>query len=500
MTDHPAVRRTVALAALGLSLAAGAVDAQGAPQVERPIPFDAAGRVMVLTPTQAARWKLAPPPWPLGTDWREARLYEVAGGGAVLVAQRVDGAVARHVYTADELARLREAINTAITTLGAAEAEAGAATGFELSQPAGNVFVRNQVLLGLFAYGPATAALLSNSGGAAAGGGYLVAAGASYFVAAQTIRTRSVTRAQASLASHGGTRGGLAGAAIAAIANADGGPGYGAPILAGAIGGTIAGFRAARGLSDGEAATSGLGADLAALTTLGVGGALGAFEEKETRPPPRGEPPVENSGPEPKAKVALGSAVATGLVGYLVGPRYARGASYNVTAGDVSMIYSAAALGALASNAAFPDDGPERTGFALATAGVLGGAVLADRVFVKRADRTHAEGTLAQLGAAAGGLMGGGVALMSKAERQPAVALIAAGGAIGLVLADRLIAPARDAGAKRGVFRSSDAGGGRADTPRWSLSLVPAAATLGMAAMRDRGTGVVRAEVGRIGF
>jgi hypothetical protein len=444
--------------------------AQGvAPQVERPVPFDAAGRILVVTPTVASRWKLSAPDWPLGSDWKEARLFTTESGSTVLVVQRVDGAVARYAYAADQLTQLRRVIDAAIVAQGSNPDGTRGTSGLELSEPAGNVFVRNQTALGLLAYGPATAAILSDNG-AAAGGGYLLAAGSSFFVAARMVRNRSVSRAQTILAFHGGSRGGLMGAAIAAIANADGGPGYGAPILGGALGGTIAGFHAARGMSDGEAASSGLGADLSAVTTIGIAGAIGAFDDDTT---------YTKDGPPPRGKAALGSAIAAGLVGYFVGPRYARRSAYNVTAGDVDMVFTSAALGALAVNAAISDGTGRKTGFAVSTGGLLLGATLADRLMVRKADRTSADGTLAQLGAVAGMLMGGGVALIAETERQPAVAMVAAGGALGLVLADRLMRPAPDAGPKRGVLPSGNASGLNTSS-RLSLSVVPAATTIAL--------------------
>ncbi|MEQ1693754.1 MAG: hypothetical protein ABMA00_20870, partial [Gemmatimonas sp.] len=337
---------TAVLIAVALVWVPGTIRAQGrTPTVERPIAFDSAGRVLVLTPTLAVRWKLAAPEWPLGGDWKEARMFSTESGEGVLVVQRVDGAVARYLYGASEFVSLRRVIDAAALAFGSSEGSTRGTTGFELSEPAGNVFVRNQTVLGLVAYGPAMAAILSDNG-AAAGGGYLLAAGSAFFVAARTVRNRSVSRAQTILAFHGGTRGGLAGAAIAAIANADGGPGYGAPILGGALGGTIAGFQGARGMSDGEAASSGLGADLGAVTTIGVAGALGAFDDDTS---------YHKDGMPPRGKAALGGAIAAGLVGYFVGPRYARRSAYNVTAGDVDMVFTSAALGALAMNAAISD-------------------------------------------------------------------------------------------------------------------------------------------------
>ncbi len=434
---------------LSLTLLATALRAQGVPDIERPVPFDSAGRVTVVTPTLVARLALSAPAWPVTSGFREARLYARAGGGHVLVVTRVDGTVERHLLDGAAVASLSRAVGTALVARGRDDTPAGS-TGLDISQPAGNAFVRNQAFLGLAAYGPATSALLSNSGAAAATGGYLLAAGSSFFVAARMVKNRPVTRAQSSLATHAGFRGGAAGAGIAAITGASGGPGYGAPILAGSLAGTVAGFTFARPLSDGEAATSGLVADLAALTTLGVGGVLGAFSEKDTL-----EFGYEDRRLKSKGKTAIGSAIATGMVGYLTGPRYARRAAYNVTAGDARVVFTAAAIGAAASLALPGDNVDERAIYGVATAGLLTGFVLGDRLLARSADRTPADGGYAQLGAVAGALMGGGLALTMEGGRRTTVSLVAGGGALGLFAADRLLDPAPDAGPRRGVMQSS---------------------------------------------
>ena len=477
-----------AVALLTLLSGRGTAGAQGAvPQVERPIAFDAGRRVLVVTPTTAARWKLAAPEWPLGTDWKEARLFTtdsvvVATSSAVLVVQRVDGSVARYAYSPTELSRLRSVIDAVILAQGGTGEGARGTTGFEVSEPAGNAFVRSQTVLGLIAYGPATAAIFSDNGAAAAGA-YLLAAGSAFFISANTVRKRSVTRAQNTLASHGGTRGAIAGAGVAAIANADGGVGYGIPILAGALGGTIIGFKSARDMSDGEASSSGFAADLAALTTIGVSGVLGAFKDDTS---------YHDDGPPPSAKVAIGSAIAAGAAGYWFGPRYARRSAYNVTTGDISVAYMGAILGGLGAGAAIGDGTSQATGFAIATSGMLLGTVLADRTLVRKRDRTPADGTLAVVGTVAGGLVGGGIAVIADANSQVALALVAAGGVGGLALADRMIGPAPDAGPKRGVLRTGSSSFGSRSSSRVSLSIVPAATTIALGMHSAQGTRPVR--------
>lgn len=455
-----------ALAVCGVATIATAIAhplaAQVVPVIETGVPFDSAGRITVLTPTLVTRLGLAAPQWPVVGPFREARLYRTDGNAHVLVVLRVDGAMARFALGADALAGLTGAVTTGVMAQGrGGDRLLGAGTGVVVSQPAGNTFVRNQTFLGLVAYGPATAAILSRSNAAAAAGGYFLAAGTSFFVAANTVKGRVVTRAQAARAAHGGTRGALTGVGIAAIANADGGPGWGAPILAGAIGGTIVGFQQARGLSDGEAASAGFFADLGALTALGIGGSSGAFEGRKTQRPYDASNPQSGSytttdnslrGP---GKAAVGAAIGANIIGYALGPRYARRAAYNVTAGDVSVAFASALLGGAAASSLIGEGGDSAPKYGVAAAGVLAGAFLADRGLVRKADRTSADGTLVQLGALAGALMGGGIAAIAETESQGALALASAGGLLGLLAADGIIKPVRDAGPLRGIMQSS---------------------------------------------
>jgi hypothetical protein len=443
--------------------APSALEAQGAPTIESPVPFDSAGRVPAISPTLVARLALTAPAWPVTGAFREARLFRTESGAYVLVVQRTDGSVARFPLSEAARDNLARAVNSGLVAQGAGgqRLTTDASTGLVVSQPAGNGFVRNQTLLGLVAYGPATAAMLSNSGPAAAGGGYFLAAGTSFFVAANTVKNKTVTRAQSSLASHGGTRGAAAGAAIAAIANADNGPGWGAPILLGALGGTAGGYRHARGLSDGEAASAGLVADLVSLTVLGVGGASDAFRRNErfvpieTERPDAGGYTTTDDNLRTPGKVTLGAAIGAGVLGYAIGPRYARNAAYNVTAGDVTVTFTSAALGALGAMAVPSDNAKAPSMFGAATAGMLTGAFIADRTLVRRHDRTSADGTIVQLGALAGALMGGGVAALTEANQRGALSLVAAGGTLGLLAADHILAPVRDAGPMRGIMESA---------------------------------------------
>jgi hypothetical protein len=68
--------------------------------------------------------------------------------------------------------------------------------------------------------------------------------------------------------------------------------------------------------------------------------------------------------------------------------------------------------------------------------------------------------------------MGGGVAALAETEAQGALALAGVGGILGLLAADRIIAPAKDAGPLRGIMQSSE----RALDGRVQVSLGPISA------------------------
>src|SRR4051812_42518438 len=74
----------------------------GAQIVETPIAFDSAGKLQSLTPALVARFHLAPPVWPVTTDFVEARLYAMTGGETVLVTSQRTGTLTRYLLRAEE--------------------------------------------------------------------------------------------------------------------------------------------------------------------------------------------------------------------------------------------------------------------------------------------------------------------------------------------------------------------------------------------------------------
>src|SRR5215210_4295218 len=106
--------------------------------VERPVPFDSAGRLFVMTPYIAGRAALQAPWWPVSGDFAQARLYTVTDTSYILTVARRTGVVERYTLsTAD-----RDAIRAIVSRLPQ-----------EVIEPrndARNSFIRNQTLLGVF--------------------------------------------------------------------------------------------------------------------------------------------------------------------------------------------------------------------------------------------------------------------------------------------------------------------------------------------------------------
>src|SRR5437660_5522905 len=164
-----------------------AVPSLHAQSVERPVSFDNAGQVMVMTPYIAERAALRAPWWPVSGDFTEARLYTVNDSTYVLTVGRRSGVVERYTLLASD----RDAIRAIVSRL---PREVIAAR-----NDARNAFIKNQTILGLVAYGPAFAgAIGDNNAGRTAG--YLVVGGGTFFAASEISRRTSISRAQSDLA------------------------------------------------------------------------------------------------------------------------------------------------------------------------------------------------------------------------------------------------------------------------------------------------------------
>lgn len=408
--------RIVRLFALVLSMF-GVAPAVGAQVIETPVPFDSAGRVLVLTPAIASRLGLAPPAFTVSGNFTEARLYASSAGGHMLVVQRPSGVVERYALADADVASLRTMVARSL-------ASGASPSGTDLpSEPAARAFTRNQFLLGFLFYGPNLAALANDvKTGTVL---YLIGPAATYFGVTALTRNNTITRAQNHLATDGAFRGWAAanGLLTALAGDRPDRKSFAGVGLAGAIGGVLGGLSYGRGLTDAEAASTTTMSTLAALTAGGLLGATTTLEGEDAE------------------RVAIGTLVGAGTAGYLAGRAYPRRAKYRVTPGDVSTLWIGAALGTAAVMTPIVDaDIEPKAGFAVATAGMLGGTLIADRLLVRRFDHSTSDATMLYLGTIAGGLVGAaGIVLVEPSDVGPALGMVTVGAAAGAIATHKLL-------------------------------------------------------------
>lgn len=395
--------------------------AVGAQEIERPAPFDSAGRIMALTPQLATRFDLTDP-WNITGPFVEARLYSDAAGGFVLVVQRPDGTLERVPLDAPQQAALARQIAAAAHRLG------GATTGSEradiISEPAGGAFTRNQTAAAAFIWGPALASLTDD--GSAASGVYLGTVGSTFFIASSIARDRSVTRAMNHMASDGALRGaGMGLALVYAIAGdeaSDEAQALG--VVVGSLTATGVGFAVGRPMTDSEASGSTWGSTFAAGVAVGAIGAAGGWH---------GDSQGEMAG-----------TVAAGLAGYPLGLRWVRHSSYAVTAGDITTISTASLIGTAAVGAVLPDNPDGKLASAALTAGFVGGSFAGSRLFARPYDLTESQGNQMTLGALAGALIAMTPAVAGESDSRLAyLGLGSAGAVAGMLITRSMLQPER---------------------------------------------------------
>jgi hypothetical protein len=401
---------------------------------EQPVPFDSAGRVSVITPPLAARLELSAPLWPVDGDYVDARLYSIEGAAGattfVLVVRRPNDVLERYVLDANQRRELAAAVDRGSAL---ARIAAGPDTAPTLiSEPVRGEYVVNQTVLGLILFGPATAALLDDP--AASSATYLAVAGGSFFLAANLTRTSPVSRAQNHLSWHSARRGALA-ADLILYSLAGRGTrtkAYDFATLAGGVAGDIVGFELAKPMTDAEAHGASHGSTVSAVLTTGVLGMAGRF----------------NGG---TSRVATGLIVGAGALGYPLGLRYVRTAPYRVTAGDVGTLVTSELLGISAAGTFLPNNPSKNVTFGVLSGGFALGALAGDRWLVRPFDHSESEARLVQVGALAGGLVGGSLlALVRATDSHVIFGTITAGGLFGVMITEGLIEP-RKAGLGAGA-------------------------------------------------
>lgn len=424
------MRRPALLGALLLFCFGSAASAQ---VIERPVPFDSAAIVMVLTPLIADRAGLGPPSWPVAGDFVEARLYTVTDSSYILTVRRGTGVVERYALAAAD----REAIRVSVSRL---PPEA-----VRERNDAGNAFIRNQTLLGVFIYGPAFANAIGENP-ASATAGYLVVAGGSFFAASEIARRMFISRPQNDLSFNTGRNGALAtGALVYILGGEDRAQSAGA--FVGGLAGTALGLRFGRRMTEAEAVGAGFGADLGALIAWGTTETFDG-DSRCTLDANGFYTCRDRISGKAKALTIL----AAGLVGYPLGVLYPKNSSYNVTPGDIQTLWPAAAVGVFAGVSFLPESPKQSTAWAAGTAGGIIGVLAGDRFLVRRRDHSRTDASRLTLGTIAGGLMGGGVAALIDTDLgnpQMVFALTTLGGLTGMIVTERTINPRPDAGRQR---------------------------------------------------
>ena len=311
--------------------------------VERPVPFDNSGRVLVMTPYIAQRAALRAPWWPVAGEFGEARMFTTNDSTFVLAVSRPSGVVERYTISVAD----RDAIRAIVSRLPADVIAA--------RTNARNSFVRNQTVLGFAAYAPAFAGAISdNDAGRVAG--YLVVAGGSFFAASEISRRTLITRPQSDLSFNMGHNGALAGLATAYVFKAHSRAQSASAFVGGLIG-TGLGLALGSDMTEADAVATGFGSDLGALIGLGVTVAV------------RGEASCPVSlNPDPTCapnRAEVATILGGGIIGYPFGLLYPRNSNYRVTPGDVNTLWSGGLVGAL-TGAAFLHQSPKQRSAAVA--------------------------------------------------------------------------------------------------------------------------------------
>jgi energy-converting hydrogenase Eha subunit C len=426
------IRRLAIIGAL-LSFPASRMAAQ---IVERPVPFDSAGLVTVMTPFLAEKAALRPPWWPVSGDFTEARLFTANDSTYVLAVTRRTGVVERYSLNATD----REAIRAVVSRLPRAIIVA--------RDDARNAFVTKQTILGIIAYGPTFAGAISdNSAGATAG--YLVVAGGTFFAASEIARRMSISHAQSDLAFNMGHNGALAGwAAMYAIGATNRAQSAGA--FVGGLTGASLGVGIGRGMTEADAIGAAFGSDIGALIGWGTAETIRGKMTCTANPDPT-LPSDCTRGLSRRAEATI--ILAAGIVGYPMGVLYPRNARYNVTPGDIQTLWGTTLLGMATSGALFLGKDPsDRAVAASLTAGGVVGIIAGDRFLVQRYDHSRTDGGRVFLGTLAGGLMGAGIATLTNTNNPDphlVLGLASVGGLIGIIATERYLDPSPDAGQPR---------------------------------------------------
>jgi hypothetical protein len=404
---------------------------------ETPVPFDSAGRILSVNPSLATRLGLAQPAWPVTGAFVEARLFRLSTGGHSLSVSRPGGSIDRYSLDSTKTEALRTAFAEGIVRAGRVVAEDAANI---IAEPARGPFVRDQMILASVIYGPALASLTHDP--SIGSGLYLISVGGTFFALNDFARKRAITKSQNSLTTDGAFRGWAAVALTTHMMGAEPSEEAAAMLaLLGGIGGSAIGYNRGRALTHSEAQASMTASTLGAGAAFGVAATLGLVEESE--------------------KAGSAAVLAGGIAGYALGANYPRRAGYTVTAGDVSVVRLGAILGTMAAITPFveADDMDPKAAAGIATAGWIGGALIADRIGSKPFNHSTGDARMVGLGALGGGLVGAALPVMAEADNAVfALGSVTAGAILGAIATQRMMDPPRQGS----LMRTTESGGNSA--------------------------------------
>ncbi len=365
------------------ALAAGA----GEVRTEEQVPLDPEGKVQEITPALRTRLGL----FTQIEDFQSARLFRGEDQGYVLeISYQRQGNRWRQRQplsaTAVDSLRLDLRRRLALPPVG-----------LQFDQSGRGEFILDQVLLSLFAYGPAMPTML-NLDGRPALASYMLTTATGFYLPYRLTRHSSVTPAHRQLAQFGGTRGIIYGLLMTDLVAEKGrnSRSDGATVLGSAALGSALGFRAVnwRRASHGQAEVWAVMGDFGLLGGLGLAYSAGFYERGQAR------------------WLGDGLALLSSGAGLYAGDWLAQHRDY--TRGDAYVLRAGGFLGALLAlpliDATRTDHKRAHVGGAVA--GAVAGVGLSDHL-LKKQDFSFGQGLIISGGELAGALLGLGLTYLA---------------------------------------------------------------------------------------
>lgn len=357
---------------------------------EEQVPLDPEGKVQEITPALRSRLGL----FPQIEDFQSARLFLAQDQGYVLeIAWQRQGKRwrERQLLSPAAVDSLRHDLRRRLAL---------PPVGLQFDQSGRGEFILDQILLSLFAYGPATPTLL-NLDGRPALASYMLTVTTGFYLPYRLTRRLTVTPANRQLAQFGGTRGIAYGLLLADLAAEKGrnSRSDGATVLASAALGSALGFRAVdwRRSTHGQAEVWAVMGDFGLLGGLGLSYTAGLYREPRNR------------------RLGDGLALLSSGAGLYAGDWLGQHRDY--TRGDAYVLRAGGFLGALTAlpliDAIRPDSKRAHVGGAVA--GMALGTGLSDHL-LKKQDFTFGQGLIVSGGELAGALLGLGLTYLADTD------------------------------------------------------------------------------------